>query len=55
MYYSWGLTCSLQIVSLTPILKSYLPSCLTFFLRDFQITLVKHNMVQHWFYTRWWL
>lgn len=38
MYYSWGLTLSLQIVSLSPIMKTYLPSCLTFFFKDLMIS-----------------
>lgn len=38
MYYTWGLTVSLQIVSLTPIMRSYLPSCLTNFLKYMMIS-----------------
>lgn len=51
MYYTWGLTCSLQIVSMTPMLKSYLPSCLSFYLRDLMISIVHHPTIQYFFYT----
>lgn len=50
MYYSWGLTLSLQIVALAPIMRSYLPSCLTFFLRDLMITHGRMMWVRNW----WW-
>ena len=55
MYYSWGLTLSLQIVSLTPIMKTYLPSCLTYFLKDFCISLLHHSWIRDFFYSQSWL
>lgn len=45
MYYTWGLTLSLQVVSLTPIMRSYLPSCLTFFLKDLMISHATHSEI----------
>jgi hypothetical protein len=45
MYYAWGLTLSLQVVSLTPIMKTYLPSCLTFFLKDFMISHAQYSTI----------
>jgi len=50
MYYSWGLTLSLQVVALAPIMRSYLPSCLTFFLRDLMISHGRMYWVRDW----WW-
>jgi len=50
MYYAWGLTSSLQVVALAPILKSYLPSCLTYFLKDFMISHATHDKIFEWLY-----
>ena len=45
MYYSWGLTFSIQVIALTPIMKSYLPSCLTFFLKDLMISHAQYSTI----------
>jgi hypothetical protein len=50
MYYTWGLTVSLQIVSLTPIMRSYLPSCLTNFLKYMMISFAQYSSIQDWFH-----
>ena len=46
MYYTWGITLSLQIVSLTPIMKTYMPSCLSYYLRTLMISFGQFNAIQ---------